>query len=299
MKRKIVKVLLSRRRKVLLLLTLCSILLAVAVFYQKPPHVQKNSFPVTHYRQADVDPGITQYPPHEGDEKAEVKGGIVSHHLLAGSYIAKYFQTIGSSRYTRVVLIGPNHGELGEYRAVTSLKDWDTPYGRVLADKDGIGTLLADGHVHVGDDVLAADHADEVIMPYIKVYMPTAQVIPLLLSGHTTMQELESIGAAVANLLGDNTVVIVSSDFSHYLLPSVAAGKDKETLALLRTGQKDKILDLGNDYVDSPPSIVLLMGLMEKIGARKMDVLDHADGSTIAGTPHAPTTTYFFITYSE
>lgn len=276
-------------------LILYSVLLAAVL--STPGGRVRTPFPAAHYRQAEVEPGIMLYPPADAAGEKKVRGGIVSHHLLAGSYIAKYFQSIASPEYRRVIVIGPNHGELGVYRAVTSVRDWETPYGLVLTDVDAVGRIVGSGTVHFGDDVLGADHAAEVIMPYIKVYMPDAYVVPVLVSAYTTQSELDSISSTLSEIIDRNTLVIVSSDFSHYLLPDAAARKDEETHALLMSWQKGRLLGLGNDYLDSPPSVYLLIDLMERIGAKDFAVVDRADGSILAGTPHAPTTTYFFITY--
>lgn len=255
------------------------------------------AFPVTHYRLEDISRGITLYPPLKDKvNERSVIGGVVAHHLVVQDTIAHYFQNISSFTYKRVILLGPNHGELGDAGVVTSSRHWDTPYGTVYADRD-ITTELSQSCVKDDSYPLETDHALEVIMPYIKVYLKDAAVTPLLLSGKLTKSEVDSLVSCLIPYIDSTTLILVSSDFSHYLKSVDAKQKDKETLALLKSWNLTKLLTLNSDHLDSPPSLVTLLELMQAVGATHFDVFANTDASVVMRAPHQATTTHYFLNY--
>lgn len=257
-------------------------------------------FPVTHYRLADIQTGIDSFPPLVADSTAKrIRGGVVAHHLLAVNNIAKYFQNLSRSSYSRVILIGPNHGELGDNHLVTSVEDWDTPYGKVQADTILVKSLIEEGGAIEDNYILSSDHAIEVLVPFVKLYLPDIKIIPILVSAKTTKDEVDKLVVSLKDTQDSRTLYLVSSDFSHYLLPSVAKVKDEQTLSLIKSFNIDRISKLGNDHIDSGASLAILLRLMKELNSTELEVFDHADGSTIASQLSTPTTTYFFLNYYE
>lgn len=280
-----------------LLTLLVSIIYAVRAGEDKVNLSGQSTFPVTHYRQADIEPGRVMYPPRTvlaSPTQDIPRGGIVAHHLLAGAYIARYFQELSQYEYRRIIVIGPDHYGKAAAHIVTSQKSWDTPYGIVERDKSCHIRDIPDD-----DFVLSSDHAIEVLMPYIKVYIPTAKVVPILLGAHTTREELDILATSLKGCLNDKTLVLVSSDFSHYLKVEEARKRDQMTQRLINDWKLEEILRLDSRNIDSPPSVVLLMKLMKDKGAQEIVEFDHADATTISETPQQPTTTYFFILFKD
>src|SRR3990170_2894393 len=71
----------------------------------------------------------------------EIKGGIVPHHLLATEMISEFYYYLKNQDIRTVIIIGPNHKETGDFPVLSSLLDWDTPSGRVLADEGIVNDL--------------------------------------------------------------------------------------------------------------------------------------------------------------
>lgn len=241
--------------------------------------------PMTHYRLADVQDGVSRFPPHESQKsKPTIRAGVVSHHLLAQQEIARYFQNLSLSRYRRVIMLGPNHGELGNDLFITTRAAWETPYGPVSAD-----TLPA---LPEHREVMAADHALEVLMPFVKIYLPEARVIPVLVSGKAKLTDIQSLAEKLRPLLTEDTLVLVSTDFSHYLLPSAARANDEVTLRLLERRDLSAIARLGNAYLDSPVAVLTMLILFPQTD---IQVFGHTHAGAISGDVHAATTSYYFL----
>lgn len=268
--------------------------------YRQSSTPKTHAFQVSHYRQSDIQAGVSHFPPLTIDPRVKVvRGGVVSHHLLATDAIAHYFENLSQSSYDRVIIIGPNHGELGNNHLVTSSELWDTPYGKVFADSLVVADITKDGGATLDDFVLSSDHAIEVLIPFVRIFLPESKVVPLMVSANTTPEEINQIVNTLKKYSDQQTLYLVSSDFSHYLLPSVASKKDEETLTLIKSFQVDRIRRLGNDHLDSPASLVILMRLMQESATTSLIVYDHTDASKIANTPYSPTTSYYFLNYYE
>lgn len=154
---------------------------------------------------------------------------IVPHHLFASSYIAEMFASQQSTQIDRVIIIAPDHfGQLkGSFG--TSVLPWKTPYGFLYADKQGIAQL--DGVVGKDDRAFDFEHSVSALIPFVKQSFPRAYVMPILVSENA--REVEIAQLIMDLPITDNTLVVGSFDFSHYLPQNVATYHDilaQETL---------------------------------------------------------------------
>ena len=213
------------------------------------------------------------------DSKQKVAGGIVPHHLLASDMIADFFKRLSIQKPDTIILLGPNHPEAGNFKALSSLHDWQTPFGLLKSRRGAVNTFLDRNLVKIDEDVLAQEHSVAGIMPFIKYYLPDATVVPVIISGTMDSREAEMLAEALNGTMTENTVIVSSVDFSHYLPADQAAKNDELTLDLIKQFDYQSIFRLGNGYLDSPPSIAILLMSMEKINASKVELLQHANSA--------------------
>ncbi|MGA2285635.1 MAG: AmmeMemoRadiSam system protein B [Dehalococcoidia bacterium] len=222
-----------------------------------------------------------------------VYGGIIPHHWLAGDLITGFLAGLAKGDPVRtVVLIGPNHPNAGSARVLTSDLPWDTPFGVVEPDQQMIGALTDSGLATVEDEILATEHSVAGIMPAIKYYLPDAQVVPIILSGETTLAQARQLGEFLSSLRQEGTVFVASVDFSHYLTRAWAERHDSLTLDAIRGFDDTTLFTLDSGYLDSPPSIATLMAAMKALGADQFVLLDNTNSDALADDELAPTTSY-------
>lgn len=226
-------------------------------------------------------------------------GGIIPHHLFAGFIIADFFDRLSSQKPTTIILLGPNHYEKGNFKALTSLYGWDTPFGIVTPDDSIINTLIDLNLVKADEETLPNDHSLSGIMPFIRYYLPDAKVVPILLSGGFTKDESEVLANSLSNFMTKEVIVIAPVDFSHYLTSSQAKEKDEATLQVIKDFNYRRLYLFDNDYLDSPPSIGTFLMIMQKIGITKMDVLYHTNSGELQNNEYIQTTSYFSVVYSN
>ncbi|MCS7102584.1 MAG: MEMO1 family protein [Candidatus Korarchaeum sp.] len=132
------------------------------------------------------------------------------------------------------VIIGPNHTGLGSAFAVTKSRLWETPLGRVEVDIE-LAEAIADcfGELYFDDLAHAWEHSIEVQVPFLQaIYGSRFKLVPIVMGLQEPEPSVE-LGRAVAlasERMKRDTVVIASSDMSHYLPEDEAMRRDRVAL---------------------------------------------------------------------
>lgn len=226
-----------------------------------------------------------------------VTGGIIPHHLFAGFIIADFFNRLSSQQPKIIILIGPNHYEKGDFKALTSLYGWQTPFGVVKPNETFINELVKENLIKIDEKVVSEDHAIAGSMSFVKYYLPDVRVVPILLSGYMTEDEARILASKLKDRLDKDIVIIAAVDFSHYLTNQQAREKDKMTLEVMKNFDYRQLFSLNNDYLDSPPSIATFLMVMQKLGTTKMELLHHTNSGELQKNNYIETTSYFSIAY--
>jgi predicted class III extradiol MEMO1 family dioxygenase len=190
-------------------------------------------------------------------------GGVVPHHLFVRDIITNFFQRIKTDGINQVIVIGPNHLELGEEKVI---------YNPGFEDQ----SLTS-------------------VLPYIRHTFPSSEIIPIVLKRELSLAECTKLADELLQLSGNN-LLIASIDFSHYLPSSQAEANDGVILSMIRNRDYQAILKLNSDYLDSPPALVVALMYYESRGLKHMTILDNTN-SGARGNQYAPTTSYFSLIF--
>lgn len=168
---------------------------------------------------------------------------IVAPHagyVFSGPIAATAYAGVAHKKDTvrRVVLLGPAHRYGFTGLAVSGDTGLRTPLGVVDVDRAGVETAAALPGVHRLDRAFDGEHSLEVHLPFIQRTFPEASVVPLVV-GDAAPEEVDGVLEALWG--GPETLVVVSSDLSHYLDQNVAREKDLLTAQTLETLRGDKL----------------------------------------------------------
>ncbi len=159
-----------------------------------------------------------------------VKALIVPHagYVYSAPVAASGYAALGSraSEVERVLLLGTCHFPEVDGLAATSAGAFETPLGTVPVDIAAVSKALTFPEVETRDEIHCRDHALEVQLPFLQVVLDRFQIIPLLVG--------RASATIVAELLeafwdGGATLIVVSSDLSHYLSYVEARETDQAT----------------------------------------------------------------------
>jgi AmmeMemoRadiSam system protein B len=158
------------------------------------------------------------------DAASHAKAGPVPKAIIAPHAGYIYSGPIAATAYarlkpaadviTRVVLIGPSHRVPLRGLAVPSVEAFETPLGRIELDRAAIGQILELPQVREWDAPHAQEHSLEVHLPFLQMIFPHFSLIPLV-AGDASPDEVAEVLERLWG--GSETLIVVSSDLSHYL----------------------------------------------------------------------------------
>jgi MEMO1 family protein len=180
-------------------------------------------------RRSRIEQAAPQAPP-----KVAPKALIVPHagYKYSGAIAAAAYSAVAEERSAirRVVLIGPSHRVYVRGMAVPSATYFQTPLGRIAIDDNLRQVLMRRTDVIESDAAHAQEHSLEVQLPFLQMLLHEFTLLPLVLGAVSPAQ----VAAALADVWGDAaTLVLVSSDLSHYHTYELARQIDAATSAAI------------------------------------------------------------------
>jgi AmmeMemoRadiSam system protein B/AmmeMemoRadiSam system protein A len=186
--------------------------------------------------QADVDRFLEQ----AATDAACPKAIVVPHagFIYSGSTAATAYARVrnGRDRISRVVLLGPSHRVGFTGIATTTAEFYTTPLGQVPLDKQGLNAIRGLPQVGELDEAHAQEHSLEVHLPFLQRCLEGFTLLPLVV-GQTEPQHVARVLNAVWG--GPETLVVISSDLSHYLPYEDARARDAATSRKILARESD------------------------------------------------------------
>ena len=163
---------------------------------------------------------------------APPKALIVPHagYIYSGPIAASAYATLATLRgvITRVVLLGPSHFVPIRGIAVPDADRFRTPLGEILLDAEAIRRLTQTAAVTVSASAHEDEHSLEVQLPFLQTVLGQFTLLPLVVGDATPDQVAAVIESEWG---GSETLIVVSSDLSHYLTDDRARIADAKTVA--------------------------------------------------------------------
>jgi AmmeMemoRadiSam system protein B len=175
-------------------------------------------------------------PENRAPSSQAPKALIVPHagYLYSGTVAASAYAHLWAWRrhYQRVVLIGPGHTLGFRGLAASGAERFRSPLGEVELDTAAISSL---GHpdVLVSDEAHRHEHSLEVQLPFLQSVLSGFRIVPLL----TGQVDAKTVARVIERLWGGTeTLIVVSSDLSHYLSYEDARRRDRATCSAIEGG---------------------------------------------------------------
>ncbi len=155
-----------------------------------------------------------------------IRAMIVPHagYIYSGPTAAKAYSLLEPNYYKEVILLGPSHHFIFTGLSGDNHLKWQTPLGEIplkyIADQPPTFSLHPEHHL--------PEHSLEVQLPFLQYQLKQPfKIIPLLISSEEYFNQMVSF---LDNLLNQTTLLVVSSDLSHYYPYQFALEKDNFTL---------------------------------------------------------------------
>jgi MEMO1 family protein len=170
---------------------------------------------------------VAQAAPRLGYPKAL----IVPHagYIYSGPVAARAYDELSAARgaVRRVVLLGPAHRVAVRGLAAPAAEAFATPLGAVRIDRDALHSLRDLPQVRTSDPAHAAEHSLEVQLPFLQKLLGDFSLVPLVVG----MASVAEVSEVIERLWGGpETLVVISTDLSHYHGYDEARAIDRATL---------------------------------------------------------------------
>lgn len=224
-------------------------------------------------------------PPHE--LSGTPIAGVVNHHVLASDLLARFFSTLRAARpdLQRIIILSPDHYRHGTASISVGVESYASRGAILPADREAAERLISAHVAFPGTRTLSvSEHGIGALIPFLAEQFPDIQVVPIAIRADVNRDDAENLGLALAQLIDENTFIIVSSDMSHYLSESEAGAHDRETLSWLEQDNAAAFRSAGDDHTDNGPAFVALYALFDVKAARPtFQLLDHSISSRYGG----------------
>jgi AmmeMemoRadiSam system protein B len=232
--------------------------------------------------------GPGKLPPSLDDRK--IIGVICPHagYEYSGPIAANSYYTISSQRPDLVIIIGPNHWGIG--RDVASMREgtWRTPLGDIEVDTEvAVEINKITKLIELDSFSHTRDHCLEVQLPMLQeIFSYKFKILPLILIDQSHHVAIE-IGKAIAKIAKiKKTMIIGSSDFTHYESNDFAHAQDKSLIDAIVRLDVDKFYNtLREKHVSACGygAIASTMIACMELGATKGTLIKYATSGDITG----------------
>lgn len=212
---------------------------------------------------------------------AAPKAIIVPHagYVYSGPVAASAYARLipAANKIRRVILLGPCHRVPLSGLATSSADCFETPLGQVPLDREAIATILALPQVHEFDLTHQQEHSLEVQLPFLQEVLHDFSLVPLVV-GDTSSTEVQQVIETLWG--GDETLIVISSDLSHYHDYDTARMMDASTCRAIEN------MDVSAIKHDQACGRNPVLGLLQSASERGMKVttLDLRNSGDTAGS---------------
>ena len=211
-------------------------------------------------------------------EVTNVKGIIVPHagYTFSGPVAGSGYNQLDGS-YDKVIIIGTNHDSnlVIDGIGIANNTHYETPLGRVKVSPIAKELLMNSLFKTIKEDNM---HVIEIQLPFLQKKLGSFEIVPLI-TGGLDYGQIKEAAAALSPYIDDKTLIVVSSDFSHYHPYNDAVSMDETCIKGIES------LNSGEAAKCEACSIYASMILMEiaKEKGWKAKIIDYRNSGDITG----------------
>ncbi|MFH1182957.1 MAG: AmmeMemoRadiSam system protein B [Candidatus Moraniibacteriota bacterium] len=234
----------------------------------------------------------------KGENSIRIPKVILVPHAgyeYSGQVAAYGYKLLEDRDVKTVLLLGSSHNYPVSGIITDGSDSWETPLGKVELDQDLISKL----RLPIDPEPFISEHSLEVQLPFLQKVLPAGfKIVPILVG------DIDHIGTEhalflyfasnIAKYINENTLVIISSDMSHYPSYDDAKKSDQKVINSILTGDINKfeatIAGLEKDNIPNAatfmcahPAVELGMTIAKQIKANNIQLLKYANSGDATG----------------
>lgn len=224
-----------------------------------------------------------------GDLPGDIRALVSPHagYMYSGSVAASGFRNLRPDTYEIVAVICPSHRDVFHGISVFNGRGYETPLGLVPVASDYASALIAQSEdIFSSWDGHQLEHALEVQLPFLQKTLNDFSVIPIVM-GDQDYETCKLLARSLQTVLKDEpTLIVASSDLSHYHPYDIARKIDGTTIRLLEAFDETELMQgvvNGDCEACGAGPIVATMMAAKQSGANRVKVLDYKNSGDVTG----------------
>jgi len=212
---------------------------------------------------------------------------IISPHagyIFSGQVAAYGYKNLKGSSIKRVILIGPSHQVGFKGASVYTKGGFRTPLGLVKINEKLAEDLLNETtDVRFYPEAYEKEHSIEVQLPFLQTVLKDFTIVPILISS-PTRQTLEHLISRLTEMVDENTLLLASTDLSHYhdyLKAKEMDGKIIAALERLSILDTEKLLRNGEAELCGAFPVLITMEVSRRVGANMGVLFKYANSGDV------------------
>ena len=215
--------------------------------------------------------------------------GIVSPHagyIYSGQNAAVAYNVLkNNSNFQTAIILSPSHQEYFKGSCIYDGDAYETPLGIIPIDKV-LSKQIVDNceTVYFGIEGHKGEHALEVQLPFLQVISDNISIVPIVI-GDQNVQFLQELSNILSEIVDDKTIIIASSDLSHFHSKEKAAEFDNIIVDRINNFEYPELyndLAKGNCEACGGGGIVALLETANIFGSNNAEVLSHTDSGDVS-----------------
>ena len=210
-------------------------------------------------------------------------------YIYSGEIAAYAYKLLEGKSIQTVILLGPSH-----YFPLRGASIWpggayQTPLGGIEVNEEMAAQIAqASESISFKREAHLREHSLEVQIPFLQMVLKDFQIVPILI-GRISAPVMLEISQKLASILDKpGTLLIVSTDLSHYHPYDEATAMDRKTIEAIKSGDSDKLKTLVQDGEAELCGVMPVLLLLEAIKSINRPVaiklLKYANSGDTAGT---------------
>ena len=220
---------------------------------------------------------LDQYLSDAASAEKVPKAIIAPHagYIYSGPIAASAYARLKKAhdRITRVVLIGPSHRVAFRGLAVSRAETFTTALGLVLVDQEAVQKIVKLPFVVYFEQAHTYEHSLEVHLPFLQEMLDNFEIVPIV-AGDASPEQVSQVLDALWG--GEETLIVISSDLSHYHNYATARQMDKSTSRTIEKLEYEQ-LDFESACGRVPVSGLLKLARKKSLSIKTIDLRNSGD----------------------
>lgn len=223
-----------------------------------------------------------------GEKFNNITSIIVPHagYVYSGKTAAYAYNAVRNKDYKTVIIISPSHREYFPGISIFDGDAYKTPLGTLFVDKDLTGKLASGSKsIFINSAGHKQEHAIEVQLPFLQSVLNDFTIVPIVI-GDQSRVFIYELAAKLSQVIDDKTLVVASSDLSHYHSKQDADILDSRVEMRIKNLDYHGLmndLELNNCEACGGGAIVSVLKASEQVNIKNAEILDRSDSGDISG----------------